>query len=548
MGAEWAPVPMPGAFDLDGFIAAHGQKDQLRLITCGSVDDGKSTLLGRLLWETQVLAEDQIAAVRQASRRHGTQGDEVDLALLVDGLAAEREQGITIDVAYRFFTTARRRFIVADTPGHEQYTRNMATGASTADLAILLVDARTGATAQTRRHALIASMLRVRHVVVAVNKMDLAGWSQATAVAIGDAMRALCDGLGFDSVTTIPLSALSGENVVGRGSSCPWYQGPTLLEHLETVRVVPDEPAPFRLAVQWVNRPDPSFRGVSGEVLGGVVRVGDDLRILPAGQPARVARILGPAGEQEAAGAGAAVTLVLDRPVDVSRGDVLAEPARPAKVGRELRARLLWFGDTPSRTEARYLLKLGTRTVTAQIRAIEGRISLDTMRIEPVQQLALNDVGNATLLLERPIAYDRYAESRAMGGFLLIDPETFDTVALGLVEVGLEQVGPEQVGLEPVNPEQEASAGKPAPGSRESNLRSFTKAVSWRALGTLDTMTFALIFTGNISTSLAIGGGEVFTKTLLYYLHERVWARIPHVGTAGATRKPGFWRRFSLRR
>ena len=505
MGAEMLIVPTPGPFDLDGFIAAHGQKDQLRLITCGSVDDGKSTLLGRLLWETQVLADDQIAAVRQASRRHGTQGEEVDLALLVDGLAAEREQGITIDVAYRFFTTARRRFIVADTPGHEQYTRNMATGASTADLAILLVDARTGATAQTRRHALIASMLRVRHVVVAVNKMDLVGWSQPAALAISDAMRALCDGLGFDSVTTIPLSALSGDNVVGRGESCPWYTGPTLLEHLENVQVTPDEPAPFRLAVQWVNRPDPSFRGVSGEVLGGAVHTGDDVQILPAGQLAKVARILGPTGDQTVAGAGEAVTLVLDRPMDVSRGDVLAEPGRPAKVGRELRARLLWFGDTPSRPDARYLLKLGTRSVTVQIGTIEGRIALDTMRSEPVEQLALNDVGDATLQLERPIAYDLYADSRTMGGFLLIDPETFDTVALGLV--------------------QPASVRQPVQRS-ESNLRSVAKAISWRCLGTMDTILMALVFTGNIGTSLAIGGGEVITKTALYYLHERVWTRI----------------------
>ena len=504
MGVQVPPI-VP--FDLDDFIATHSQKDQLRLITCGSVDDGKSTLLGRLLWETQVLADDQIAAVRQASRRHGTQGDAVDLALLVDGLAAEREQGITIDVAYRFFSTDRRRFIVADTPGHEQYTRNMATGASTADLAILLVDARAGATAQTRRHALIAAMLRVRHVVVAVNKMDLVGWSEATATSIGDAMRTLCDGLGFDTVTTIPLSALSGENVVGRGQSCPWYTGPTLLEHMETVKVVPDEPAPFRLAVQWVNRPDPSFRGVSGEVVGGVVRVGDAVRILPAGQQAHVARILGPTGDEEAAGVGEAVTVVLDRPVDVSRGDVLAEPGRSAKVGRELQARLLWFGDTPSHSDARYLLKLGTRTVTAQITSIDGRISLDTMKSEEVDQLALNDVGDARLRLERPIAYDFYADSRTMGGFLLIDPETFDTVALGLV--------------------QSPRPKKPARGFRESNLRSIAKAISWRTLGSLDTMTIALIFTGSIGTSLAIAGGEVLTKTVLYYLHERVWARIP---------------------
>ena len=492
-------------FDLDAFVAGHERKDQLRLITCGSVDDGKSTLLGRLLWETEAVADDQAAALAVASRRHGTQGEAMDLALLVDGLAAEREQGITIDVAYRFFSTARRRFIVADTPGHEQYTRNMATGASTADLAILLVDARTGATPQTRRHALVASMLRVRHVVVAINKMDLVGWSEATAAAIGDEVRALCDGLGFESVDTIPLSALSGANVVHRGTASPWYHGPTLLEHLEQVPVVPQAASPFRMAVQWVNRPDAGFRGLSGEVSGGSLRVGDTVAIQPAGQRAAVVRILGADGERQEAGPREAVTVVLDRPVDVSRGDVLADVARPARVGRTLSARLLWFGEAPSETGMRVLLKLGTRTLPARLDAVSGRIALDTLRVEPVTALAQNDLGDAVLTLDRPLAYDLYADSRDLGGFLLIDPETFDTLALGLVQERTVRATP----------------------VRDSNLRSLAKTVSYRALASVVTGGIAWVFTGNVGASVAIGGFDVVGKLVLYFLHERAWALVP---------------------
>jgi len=500
-------LPEPAApFDLDAFAAAHEARDQLRLITCGSVDDGKSTLLGRLLWETKAVADDQVTALATASRRHGTQGEAMDLALLVDGLAAEREQGITIDVAYRFFSTPRRRFIVADTPGHEQYTRNMATGASTADLAILLVDARSGLTAQTRRHALVTSMLRVRHVVIAVNKMDLVGWSEAAAAEIGEAARALCDGLGFDTVATVPLSALSGDNVVMRGASCPWYRGPTLLEHLEAVPVLPAAATPFRLAVQWVNRPDASLRGLSGEVSGGPVRVGDAVRILPAGQDAAVMRILGVSGEIEAALPGEAVTVVLDRAVDVSRGDVLCEPARPAKVSRTLSARLLWFDAAPSQPGMRLLLKLGTRSVSAQLGDIGGRVLLDTMGVKPAEALAQNDVGDATLLLDRPLAHDLYEESREFGGFVLIDPETFDTVALGLVRVPVASVGG---------------------AAADSTLRSLAKTVSYRAFASVVTGGIAWVLTGNIGASVAIGGLDVVGKLALYFVHERVWATVP---------------------
>ncbi len=499
------PATPPAPFDLDAFARAHEARDQLRLITCGSVDDGKSTLLGRLLWETQAVADDQMTALAAASRRHGTQGSAMDLALLVDGLAAEREQGITIDVAYRFFSTPRRRFIVADTPGHEQYTRNMATGASTADLAILLVDARSGLTPQTRRHALVASMLRVRHVVVAVNKMDLVGWSESVASEIGEAARALCEGLGFDTVATLPLSALSGENVVARGSSAPWYRGPTLLEHLEAVPVRPAEPTPFRLAVQWVNRPDATLRGLSGEVAGGPVRVGDPVRILPAGQDASVARILAATGETDAAGPGEAVTVVLDRAVDVSRGDVLCEPSRPARVSRALSARLLWFDETPSRPGQRLLLKLGTRTVTATLGALGGRVLLDTMRVEPAESLAQNDVGDATLVLDRPLAHDLYGESREFGGFVLIDGETFDTVALGLVQ----------------------ASGASDVASVDTPLRSLAKTVSYRAFASVVTGGIAWVLTGNLSASVAIGGLDVVGKLALYFLHERVWDVLP---------------------
>ena len=506
-GSVIAPaLPGPAPFDLDAFAAAHEARDQLRLITCGSVDDGKSTLLGRLLWETKAVADDQVTALATASRRHGTQGEAMDLALLVDGLAAEREQGITIDVAYRFFSTPRRRFVVADTPGHEQYTRNMATGASTADLAILLVDARSGLTAQTRRHALVASMLRVRHVVIAVNKMDLVGWSESAAAEIGEAARALCDGLGFDTVATVPLSALSGDNVVARGASCPWYRGPTLLEHLEAVPVLPEAATPFRLAVQWVNRPDATLRGLSGEVSGGTLRVGDAVRILPAGQDAAVARILGVSGEIQAALPGEAVTVVLDRAVDVSRGDVLCEPARPARVSHSLSARLLWFDAAPSRPGMRLLLKLGTRTVSATLGDVGGRVLLDTMGVEPAEALAQNDVGDATLLLDRPLAHDLYEESRAFGGFVLIDPETFDTVALGLVRAPA------------------ASAGGAA---ADSTLRSLAKTVSYRALASLVTGGIAWALTGNVAASVAIGGLDVVGKLALYFVHERVWEAVP---------------------
>ncbi len=499
------PADPPLPFDLDGFVAAHERKDQLRLITCGSVDDGKSTLLGRLLWETATLADDQVAAVTAASRRHGTQGDAIDLALLVDGLAAEREQGITIDVAYRFFTTDKRRFIVADTPGHEQYTRNMATGASTADLAVLLIDARLGVTPQTRRHALIASMLRVRHVVAVINKMDLAGWSQARADAVGAEARALCDGLGFDSLLVIPLSALSGENVVRRGPSCGWYAGPTLLEHLETVPVPRSEPSALRMAVQRVNRPDPSFRGLSGEVSGGMVQVGDPVIVLPARQAARVERILGPDGDTALAEAGDAVTIVLDRPVDVSRGDVLASPDSPAKVGQTLAARLLWSSEAPGAVGDRFLLKLGARTVTARLARLDGCVSLDTRLAEPADSLRQNDVGDAVLSLERPIAYDLYADSRAMGGFVLIDPESFDTVALGLVQ----------------------ASAVVAPPASDTQVRSLVKAVSYRALGSLATAVIAWAYIGNIGASAAIGGVDAVGKMVIYFLHERLWARIP---------------------
>ncbi len=496
--------PSP-AFDLDDFVAAHESKDQLRLITCGSVDDGKSTLLGCLLWETQMVADDQVAALATASRRHGTQGDAMDLALLVDGLAAEREQGITIDVAYRFFTTDKRRFVIADTPGHEQYTRNMATGASNADLAILLVDARAGATAQTRRHALIASMLRVRHVVVVVNKMDLVGWSEARATEIGAEARAFCAGLGFDSLVVIPLSALSGENVVRRGTSSPWHKGPTLLEHLENVPVLPTEPSPFRMAVQWVNRPDASFRGLSGEVSGGAIQVGDAVAILPAGQRAAIARILGPDGDVNAANAGEAVTLVLDRPVDVSRGDVLADPAQPASVGRHLAARLLWSADAPAAVGDRFLLKLGTRTVTARLDRLNGRVALDTLKVEPIEALGPNDVADVVLTLERPVAYDLYANSRIMGGFVLIDPETFDTVALGLVQGG-------------------ATASAQV---NDTQIRSLAKAVSYRTLGSFVTAAIAWVYTGSVGASAAIGGVDAVSKMAIYFAHERLWARIP---------------------
>ncbi len=410
----------------------------LRFLTCGSVDDGKSTLIGRLLYDTRLILEDQLAALERDSRRHGTTGESIDLALLVDGLEAERQQGITIDVAYRFFATPRRRFIVADTPGHEQYTRNMATGASTADLAVVLVDARRGVLTQTRRHAFIAGLMGIRHVVLAVNKIDLVGFSEARFDAIAAEFRACTEGLGFRTLQAIPLSARHGDNVSAPSASTPWYDGPSLLATLEEVQVEQEALSrPFRMPVQWVNRPDLDFRGYAGTVASGRVRPGDRVTVQPSGGTAEIRRIVTMDGVQPSAEAGDAVTLVLDREIDVSRGDVLAAADAPVGVADALSARLIWLHDTPVTAGRGYLVKLGTRTVPGAIARIRHRVDVNTREAEHATSLGLNDLGSVELHLQAPVAFEPYAESRDLGGFILIDRLTNATVGVGMIESAL---------------------------------------------------------------------------------------------------------------
>ncbi len=416
------------------FLQKQRDKDVLRFIACGSVDDGKSTLIGRLLHDSKQLLDDQIAALKSASRRHGTTGDGLDLALLVDGLAAEREQGITIDVAYRFFSTETRTFIVADTPGHEQYTRNMATGASTADLAVLLVDAGQGLTRQTRRHALLVDMLGIRQVVLAINKMDLVGWSEEQYKAIMAEFEAFAADLSFETVVGIPLSALNGDNVVLPAIAAPWYGGLTLLQYLERAEVGRSAAAlPFRMAVQWVNRPDHSFRGLSGLIASGVVRVGDRVRVLPSGRDSTVARIATFDGDLPAAQAGQSVTLVLADALDASRGDVVAAAGATPAVAEWLTARVFWTRDGPLRQGAVLALKLGAATVSATVEAIRERIDPDSGHGAPASALCANDIGTVVLTLDRPLAFDPYGSQRETASFILIDRETADTAGLGLV-------------------------------------------------------------------------------------------------------------------
>ena len=424
----------PEAFGYDSFLAAHQSKEVLRFITCGSVDDGKSTLIGRLLHDTKQIFDDQVTALQRDSRKHGTQGAEIDLALLVDGLQAEREQGITIDVAYRFFSTDKRSFIVADTPGHEQYTRNMATGASTADVAVILVDARQGLTRQTRRHALLVSLLGIRRVALAVNKMDLVGWSQDKFAAITQAFDAFAAPLGFTEVRAIPLSAKNGDNVVLPGAAVPWYTGTPLLQYLEEVPVrVEEQAAPFRMAVQWVNRPNSEFRGFSGLIASGRVAPGDSVVIAPSNRTSTIARIYTADGDLPHAVEGQSVTLVLADEVDASRGAVIAAAAAPIRVTDSLDARLFWAAETELLPGATLLAKICTVTVNAVVTTIRTRIDPETGKAEPAARLTANDIADVTLSLDRAVAVDAYAANRETGSLILIDRETTDTAALGLV-------------------------------------------------------------------------------------------------------------------
>jgi len=426
------------ADDIEAYLERHQAKGLLRFITCGSVDDGKSSLIGRLLYESKMIFEDQFAALEDDSKKVGTRGGELDFALLVDGLAAEREQGITIDVAYRFFTTDKRKFIVADTPGHEQYTRNMVTGASTADLAVILIDARKGVLTQTRRHSYLAALLGIRHIVVAVNKMDLVNYSQETFTAIEHDYREFARQIKIEHITCIPVSAVAGDNITSRSALTPWYSGPALLQHLETV-ALPDaaQGAAFRMPVQWVNRPNAEFRGFAGLVASGMVRPGDALRVLPSGRTSTVLRVLGGDGEAEAGIAGQSITLTLADEIDVSRGDVLAAAGQPPEVANQFEATIMWMHDEPLLQGRAYLMKVGTKMVTATVAPIKYRVNVNTMEHLAAKKLDLNDIGVCGLELSSPIAFEPYSQSRVLGGFILIDRLSNNTVGAGLLHFAL---------------------------------------------------------------------------------------------------------------
>jgi bifunctional enzyme CysN/CysC len=426
------------AGDIGAYLRAHERKSLLRFITCGSVDDGKSTLIGRLLYESQLIFDDQLAALAHDSQRVGTRGGELDFALLVDGLAAEREQGITIDVAYRFFSTERRKFIVADTPGHEQYTRNMVTGASTADLAVVLIDARKGVLTQTRRHSFLARLLGISRAVLAINKMDLVGYSRAAFEAILADYRAFAARIGLTDITAIPLSAVHGDNILAPGPNMPWYAGPTLMQHLESVEVDADRSgAAFRLPVQWVNRPNADFRGFAGQIVSGSVKTGDRIRVLPSGREGQVARIVTADGDLQAAVSGQSVTLTLDSEIDVSRGDVIAAHDSPPQVADQFEATVVWLHDEPMLQGRAYLMKAGTRTVAATIAPLKHKINVNTLEHMAAERLELNDIGVCELELDRAIPFEPYGENRALGGFILIDRLTNSTVGAGLINFAL---------------------------------------------------------------------------------------------------------------
>ncbi|HMA50039.1 MAG TPA: sulfate adenylyltransferase subunit CysN [Magnetospirillaceae bacterium] len=427
------------AKDIEAYLEQHQHKSLLRFITCGSVDDGKSTLIGRLLYDSKMIFEDQLAALEADSKRVGTQGQNIDFALLVDGLAAEREQGITIDVAYRFFTTDKRKFIVADTPGHEQYTRNMVTGASTADLAVILIDARKGVLTQTRRHSYLAHLLGIKNLVLAVNKMDLVGYDQASYQAIVDDYTAFATSIGIAQFTPMPISGYQGDNVTTLSAHMPWYQGPTLIGHLETVEldIAADQAKPFRLPVQWVNRPNQDFRGFAGLIAGGTVRPGDKVRILPSGRTTTVSRVVTFDGDLDRAVAGQSVTLTLADEVDCSRGDVIATAEDPCQVADQFEATIVWMATEPMLPGRPYWLKLGTQLVSATVQAPKYQVNVNTMEHLAAKTLDLNAIGIANLSTDRPLSFEAYSDSRDLGGFILIDKMTNATVAAGMLHFSL---------------------------------------------------------------------------------------------------------------
>ncbi|MFC7499794.1 sulfate adenylyltransferase subunit CysN [Enterovirga sp. GCM10030262] len=425
--------------DVEAYLEQHQHKTLLRFITCGSVDDGKSTLIGRLLYDSKMIFEDQLAALEADSKRHGTQGQEIDFALLVDGLAAEREQGITIDVAYRFFATDKRKFIVADTPGHEQYTRNMVTGASTADLAVILIDARKGVLTQTRRHSYLVNLIGIRNIVLAVNKMDLVGYDQARYDEIVADYRAFAAEIGIEQFTVIPISGLRGDNITAPSDTMPWYDGPTLLDHLESVPLDEEHlrDAPFRMAVQWVNRPSHEFRGFSGMIASGTVSKSDAIRVLPSGRTSSVARIVTMDGDLDSAVAGQSVTITLADEIDCSRGDVIAAAECPLEVADQFEATIVWMDDEPMLPGRSYWLKIGGVTVAASLNELKYQVNVNTLEQLAATTLELNAIGVANVAIDRPIPFTSYAENHDLGGFILIDRMTNATVGAGMIHFAL---------------------------------------------------------------------------------------------------------------
>ena len=432
------------AEDIDAYLAAHGEKTMLRFITCGSVDDGKSTLIGRMLYDSKMIFEDQLASLEADSKKLGTQGADIDFALLVDGLAAEREQGITIDVAYRFFATQKRKFIVADTPGHEQYTRNMVTGASTAELAVILVDARQGMLTQTRRHSYLVHLLGLKHIVLAVNKMDLVDYDQARFDEIVAEYRAFADELGMDAFTAIPISGLKGDNITTPSDNMDWYDGPVLLDHLETVELAQDaaQKLPFAMPVQWVNRPNLDFRGFSGQIASGIVRPGDDVRLVPSGKNAKIEAIVtmasdGSRQDLEAAFAGQSVTLTLDSEIDCSRGDVIATTDNPPQMADRFEATLVWMDEETLLPGRAYEMRIGTQSVAATVQTPKYQVNVNTLEHLAAKTLELNGIGVVEIATDRKISFAPFTENAALGSFVLIDKMSHATVAAGMMNFSL---------------------------------------------------------------------------------------------------------------
>jgi sulfate adenylyltransferase large subunit len=511
-------------------------KPLLRFITCGSVDDGKSTLIGRLLYDADLAPDDMLATLEVDSRKHGTQGEDLDFALLVDGLAAEREQGITIDVAYRYFATDKRKFIVADTPGHEQYTRNMAVGASTAEVAILLVDARKGILPQTRRHSVITSMFGVRHVVVAVNKMDLVDYSEDVFRGIEQDFRDFAKHLRFSSIYVAPLVAKDGDNLVHGSTKMPWHKGPPLLAYLESVAVEDTTRiAPFRYPVQWVNRPNLDFRGFSGFISGGNIRPGDIVRILPAGRDTRVARIVTWDGDLESGVSGQSVTLTLAEEIDVSRGDMLCSPVSPAKVGDRLTAQILWLVREQLVVGKSYLLKIGTKVTPAAISSVDARIEIETglaAPLEPGATLQFNEIGEASLSLETMIACDPFVENRETGGFILIDRLTNETAAVGMVKTvasSLARPTPTLTDLSYASME-----GVAAPAAvRGPTTRQFGKSLAFAAVAGFVSFGVVAAFVQDVGLSVRIALAEAVALGAFYYAFEKFWRAPQPLGSSG---------------